>query len=180
MKTSFPKSRCRSGYTLLELSIAIGAGIVIAGLLMSMVNQQLFFIRLFNNQAFLIREAPVLNNYMARVIGAADDYQIFANANDAVPAAFGVAGTAVKLRFRQPNGTTAAAMVSFEDPDLAGPLSQGLYYRPVNAANIPQPATWSLSTRPTAVNFAIVSGILTMTVTGPSGEQITYSGAQQL
>jgi hypothetical protein len=38
---------------------------------------------------------------------------------------------------------------------------------------------WHISKQPTNVSFALQSGVLRMTLTGPNGEQITYSGTMQ-
>jgi hypothetical protein len=38
---------------------------------------------------------------------------------------------------------------------------------------------WFVSKRPSNVSFTMDQGVLRMTLTGPAGEQITYSGTMQ-
>jgi hypothetical protein len=176
MKSS--RHRSRRGYTLVELSLAMATGLVVATLLLALVNQQIAFLRIFNAQSFLTTEAPVINNHLARVIGSAEGYRLYESVEDLVDGAAPVLEDApvIMLRFKEPDGSFRASVLSFENPGTG----QGLYYRIVTKAGVLGTPDWALTKRPANVNFAVVQGILRVRITGPNGEEIVYSGTQQL
>lgn len=177
MKLSVPRFRGR-GFTLIELSLAISTGIVVAVLLLAMVNQQIAFLRIYNAQSFLTTEAPLINNYLARVIGSAEGYRLYESVEDLVDGSPPVMADApvIMLRFKEPDGTFRASVLAFENPGTG----QGLYYRRVTAAGVLGDPDWALTKRPAEVDFSIVQGILRVRIEGPNGEEIFYSGTQQL
>ena len=81
----------------------------------------------------------------------------------------------VVMNFRQPDGTMRASILSFENRDT-GPA---LYYYVVPTSGVLGDAQWYVTNKPTNVAFAVEQGVLRMTLTGPAGEQITYSGTMQ-
>lgn len=176
MNSSRP--RARRGYTLVELSLAMTTGLVVTTLLLALVNQQIAFLRIFNAQNFLTTEAPVINNYLARVIGSAEGYRLYESVADLVAGEDPVLADApvIMLRFKEPDGSFRASVLSFENPGTG----QGLYYRMVTRAGVLGAPDWALTKRPANVNFAVVQGILRVRITGPNGEEIVYSGTQQL
>ncbi|WP_035604367.1 hypothetical protein [Haloferula sp. BvORR071] len=180
MKLSLPRlrRRLRCGYTLTELALAMMMGLAAAVMLLSIFNQQVAFLRIFNAQSFLTTEAPILNNYLTRVLGSAEGYRLYASVNALTGGSAPVMADApvLMLRFKEPDGTFRASVLSFENPGGG----MGLYYRPVTAAGVLGAADWALTKKPTNVRFSVVSGILRATITGPNGEEITYSGTQQL
>ncbi|MEK7950142.1 hypothetical protein [Luteolibacter soli] len=177
MKLPIRKSRGR-GYTLVELTLAMSVGIMISAIVMTLMRQQLNFLRIFRAQSFLVTEAPMLNNFVVKIIGNADSFRLYASVDDLVAGRAQVMTNApvIMLRFKEPNGTFRASVLSFENPGTG----TGLYYRMVNTAGTLGTAQWSLSKRPSNVRFAIENGILRMVVSGPNGEEVTYSGAVQL
>lgn len=177
MKLS-PTPALRRGYTLIELSLAMSTGILVAVLLLALVNQQIAFLRIYNAQNFLTTEAPLINNYLARVIGSAEGYRLYQSVDDLVSGSPPVMDEApvIMLRFKEPDGTFRSSVLSFEDPGSG----LGLYYRLVTSAGIVGSPDWALSKRPADVKFSIAQGILRARVTGPNGEEIYYSGTQQL
>lgn len=170
--------RSRRGYTLVELSLAMTTGLVVTTLLLALVNQQIAFLRIFSAQNFLTTEAPVINNYLARVIGSAEGYRLYESVADLVAGEDPVLADApvIMLRFKEPDGSFRASVLSFENPGTG----QGLYYRMVTRAGVLGGPDWALTKRPANVNFAVVQGILRVRITGPNGEEIVYSGTQQL
>jgi len=177
MKTS-PNKRNRRGFTLVELSVGMATGIALATMLLALVNQQVAFLRIFNAQSFLTTEAPLINNYLTRVIGSAEGYRLYESVDDLVAGAAPVMEDApvLMLRFKEPDGTFRASVLSFENPGTG----QGLYYRLVTSAGVLRAPDWAISRSPANVDFSIVQGILRVTITGPAGEEIVYSGTQQL
>ena len=180
MKLPLFRFRRRRGYSLVELTLAMGLGMTIAMLLMAVFNQQLAFLRIFNVQSFLTTEAPIINNYMSRVLGSAEGYQLYSSVGDFTSSATPVMADApvLVLKFKEPGGDFRYSVLSFEDPGAEAGL--GLYFRHVTSAGTLGTADWALSKKPTDVRFSITEGILRAQITGPNGEVITYSGTQQL
>ena len=172
------KTKFRRGYTLIELSLAMGIGMMVASMGLLLFNQQMAFLRIFKAQDFLTREAPMINNYVVRVIGAAEDYRLFedieAMKDGDDPVMTGA--TVLVLRFRQSDGSMRASVLSFEDPGTGS----GLYYRVIPQNGVVADPEWALSKQPSLVSFAVDQGILRMIVAGPNGEELVYSGTQQL
>ena len=177
MLSSYRRRACR-GMTLIELSIAIGLGMLISGMLMAVFNMQLFFLKEFRKQSFLTEEAPMISTYVSKLIGQADRFSLHPTLSDARN---GVkqqltSSTVARLYYRQPDGTYRSAILSFE----ARGSGNQLYYFVVPQGNGPLPEPeWSITRAPTAVSFEVVGGVLRMALTGPNDEQVTYSGAMQ-
>jgi hypothetical protein len=81
----------------------------------------------------------------------------------------------VVLNFRQPDGTMRATILSFENRGTGN----ALYYYVVPVSGVLGTPQWAVSKSPRNVSFAMENGILRMTLTGPNGEEITYSGTMQ-
>jgi hypothetical protein len=186
MKTTL--HRWRRGVTLIELTIVILLGLATGGMLMGLFNQQLTFLRILSSQNFLVDDAPVLNDQISKIISKADGYKLYPTQANAVAGLGGAAviptlGTratpagalaqAVALRFRLPNGAPRNSVLFFGVPPGGG--VQGVYFQ----ANSTVGTYLLLSSRPTAVDFSIVSGVLEVQLTGPQGELITYAGTRQ-
>lgn len=184
MKLALPRFS-RRGYTLTELALAMMLGMAVAMMLLAIFNQQLAFLRIFHAQNFLTTEAPILNNYMSRVLGSAEGYQLYRSVDartlgerpvmvdendDPVPV--------LVLKFKEPNGTFRYSMLSFEGP--TGDLERGLYFRHIRDDQTVGEPEWALTKRADDVDFFIRQGVLQVRIIGPHGEEITYSGTQQL
>ena len=65
---------------------------------------------------FLRDEAPQLNTLLANIVNKADNYRIHNNLSDAknLTGAVRSNGRAIRLRFRNPDGTYDQAIISFE------------------------------------------------------------------
>lgn len=176
MKASFPRfNRFRRGYTLIELSLAMMTGLMIATMLLAIFQQQVSFLQIFHRQSFLTTEAPIINNYLSRIMGTADGFRLYSSVDSLRSGGDAVTEDApvLMLQFKQ-GGIFRAAVLSFVEGD-------GLYYRHVTTnAEINENSGWCLSKELQDVNFSIVEGILRIELTGPNDEVITYSGSQQL
>lgn len=168
----------RRAFTLVELAVAIGVGMSVAAMALLLFNQQLTFIRMFRVQDFLVKEAPMINNYVVRVLGSAEGYQLFRNLEAYGEGEDPVSGDAdlLVLRFQEPDGSVRSSALSFEDPGDG----LGLYHRRIDEDGNPLDPEWFLSRQPADITFSIDAGILRMTVAGPNGELITYCGTEQL
>ncbi len=181
MMKSGLRRRAHRGMTLIEMSIAIGLGMLISAMLMSVFNMQLFFLRTFREQTFLTEEAPMISTYVSKIIGQADRFSLhssLADARDGVNQKLSNSPplTVARLYYRQPDGSYRSAILSFEDRDSG----KQLYYFvvPQGQGALAKPE-WSITRAPKAVSFKVEEGILSMALTGPKDEMITYSGTMQ-
>lgn len=167
--------RTRRGFTLIELSIAIMLGMAIGGMVLTLFNQQLTFLRIFRAQNFLMEEAPIISMHVSRVVGKADRFRLHDSVADALAGANPRldGSPVVLLNFRQPDGTMKATILAFQDLGT-GPA---LYYYIVPDNGVLDAPQWSISKAPRDVQFTMVAGVLHMTLTGPYQERITYSGS---
>jgi len=171
----------RAGFTLVELAVAMVVGLAIAALCLTMVTQYTTFQQMMMRQNFLIEEAPVLNNLLSRMIGRAEAVRIYPNVAAALAQKGAVQDTAsaIALVYNNPDGTRAFAVLGLETVGT----SKALKFYPMGTAggvNSTASATWTLSRSVSSVDFRIEQGILRITLSGPNGESITYSGTQQL
>ena len=82
------------------------------------------------------------------------------------------------LKFKEPNGTFRYSMLSFEE--ATADLERGLYFRHIRPDQTVADPEWALTKRAADVDFFIRQGVLQVRIRGPHGEEITYSGTQQL
>lgn len=171
------RQRLRRGMTLIELSIAIMIGMAMGAMLLALFNQQLVFLKLFKAQSFLTEEAPIISTYVSRLVGRADRFRLHDTVADALAGTNPrlTASPVVVLNFRQPDGTMRATILSFENRGT-GPA---LYYYVVPVSGVLGAPQWAVTKSPASVSFAMVQGVLRMTLTGKNGEVITYSGTMQ-
>jgi len=174
-----PDSRrsCR-GMTLVELSVVMMAALLIAGISLSLLTQQLGFQRMLNRQAFLLEDAPLINNLLSRLLGQVDSYRLYPDRASAAAGGMAVLedSRAVVVSFRGPNNEFQFAMLAFEaDADGVGRL--GFYNR--SGGTWPATPDWIISERARDAVFFIEEGVLRVRLTGPNDEEITYSGYLQ-
>lgn len=167
----------RRGLTLVELTLAMGVGMIVATMVMALFNQQVAFLRIFGLQNFLNEEAPLVSMHVSRIIGKADRYRLHDNLEDALANRNPRLTDApvLLMNFRQPDDTMRASILAFETRNDR----QALYYHLVPEAGALAEPEWFVTDRASDVRFSIEEGILRMRLTGQSGEQITYSGTMQ-
>lgn len=171
-----PGKSCR-GFTLVELTMAMLLGMAIGGMVMLLFNQQIAFLRLYQTQSFLTDEAPVISLYVSKLVGKADRFRLHDSVQDALVGRNPrlTSSPVVVLNSRQPDGTVRASILSFENRGSGA----ALYYYVVPSNGVLGEPQWYVSKKPTNVQFAMQEGVLRMMLTGPAGEQITYSGVMQ-
>lgn len=171
-------TRVRRGFTLVELSLTMVTGAMAGAMMLSLFNQQVAFLQIYRAQNFLTEEAPIISIYVSRIIGGADRYRLHDSLADALAGLNPRMDSSPVAVFnhRQPDGTMRATILSFEDRGDGPQLY--LYVVPeVGPLGDPE---WSVTGLPSNVEFMVEEGILRMVLTGPAGEQITYSGSMQL
>jgi prepilin-type N-terminal cleavage/methylation domain-containing protein len=173
--------RRRRGYTLIELSVVMVVGLAVAALCLTMLSQYLTFQQMMSRQAFLIEEAPVLNNLLSRMVGRAEGIRLYPDLASALGESGAVdsGASALALSYSNPDNTRSFAVIGLEETSTG----KFLRFYPINpggGVNSAASAAWTLSRSVSAVDFRIEQGILRITLTGPNEESITYSGTQQL
>lgn len=173
MKLTLHRARLgRQGFTLMEVSTAMGLMVMLSGALVVMLQQHLGFMGMAQRQTFLAKEAPQIGNILGRIFQQADHYFIYA---DRASAGGGVTpviqnGGAVRLFFKTASQTTQERLIAAE-ADSSG-TSLRFY--------TPQPdgteTSWLICQGLQGAAFNANEGILTVTLNGPNGELITYCG----
>jgi hypothetical protein len=165
----------RKGFTLIELSLAIMLGMAIGAMSLALFNQQLAFLRIYRAQNFLTEEAPIISMHVSKLVGKAERFRLHDSVADALSGANprSAASPVLVLNFRQPDGVIRAGILSFEDRGSG----LALYYYVVPLSGVLGTPQWHITKVPTQVVFAVEQGILRMSLSGPNGELITYSGA---
>lgn len=167
----------RSGFTLVELTLAMMMGMIVSSLVLALFNLQLSFLGIYRKQNFLTEEAPLINTYVSRLVSGADRFRLHPTLADAAAGSNArmVASPVMVLNFRQPDGTSRAAIMSFETRNTI----RGLYYYVVPQAGPLGAPQWAITERVNDVSFSVENGVMRMKITGPENEVITYSGAMQ-
>jgi type II secretory pathway component PulJ len=173
MKTTAKKIRL--GFTLLELTVAMMVGMTVGATVLAMLNQQVAFLKIFRAQSFLNEEAPIVSNHISKLLLSAERFRLHASLADAL------AGTNPRLtdspvcvlNFRQPDGTIRATILSYENRGQGN----ALYYYVVPVTGVLTGPQWIVTNAPSNVTFFVDSGILRTRLTGPAGEELTFSGA---
>lgn len=173
MKTSFKK--IRRGFTLLELTVAMMVGMTVGATVLAMLNQQIAFLRIFRAQSFLNEEAPIISHHVSKLLLSAERFRLHASVADALAGRNPrlTSSPVCVLNFRQPNGSMRAGILSYENRGQGN----ALYYYVVPLSGVLSAPQWIVTNAPTNVNFFVESGILRTRLTGPAGEEITFSGA---
>lgn len=161
-------------FTLLEVSIALALTIALSATLLGMLQMHISFTKMAQRQMFLAREAPRVGNLLVRLFNQADHffvYQTVASLSDAAAIPVLIDGQAVKLFYNAPDGTIAERHLALID---VGDHKALRFFSP--ATLTVAAVEWTISSQVTDVDFGVGSGLLRATLTGPSAEQITYSG----
>lgn len=165
----------RLGFTLVELTIVLMIGMMVSSMVLAIFNQQMAFLRMYRTQSFLNEEAHIVNLYVSKLVGKADRFRLHDSVSDAlsnINPRTSDASVCV-LNFLQPDGSVRASILAFEDRG-DGPA---LYYYVVPVSGVLADPEWAITDKAEDVEFSMELGILRTRLTGPEGEQITYSGA---
>ncbi|MDE0834794.1 MAG: hypothetical protein OSA84_00400 [Akkermansiaceae bacterium] len=170
-------NKLRRGFTILELTVAMMVGMTVGATILAMLNQQVAFLKIFKAQSFLNEEAPIISNHISKLLLSAERFRLHATVEDALAGANPrlTDSPVCVLNFRQPDGSVRAGILSFEDRGQG----DALYYYLVPLTGTLVAPEWAITTKPTLVNFFVESGIIRTRLTGPAGEELTFSGAMQ-
>ncbi|NNC89851.1 MAG: hypothetical protein HKN82_15445 [Akkermansiaceae bacterium] len=171
----------RRGFTLVELSMAVMLSMVIGGMSMMLMQQQVTHQRIVRAQDFLVKEAPLINNALTTIMARADAFRIHETLEDAVADTNAVTtgGRVLVVGFQNPDGSRQFGLISFEDDGMDSFL--GYYsidqFTPFPGAGNPD---WIISRSLTDATFFIQNDVFRVRLTGAAGESITYSGTPRL
>lgn len=171
----FQSRRTQSGFTLLEMSTAMGILMVLSTTLVAMMQQHVLFMQMCQRQSFLTSEAPKVGNLLTRILNNADHYFVYATKDDALgtgPPVLG-SGSALKLFFKSAAQTTQTRVLAIEPTATGAALK---FYTPQPAGGA---TSWTITSKIAATSFENADGILNITLHGPNGEQITYGGGSR-
>src|SRR5260221_10868338 len=173
------KRRGQNGFSLIELSIVVGASVLIASGVVSMFNFNLQMLNQAVRYQFVAKDAPFIGLLLTRTIGNAEDYRIYASRGAATANAGPVlTGPAVRLWMAQPGGTYRQAVLSFET--IGG--RQTIYFFPANDATGALPAAPSLEGAGgplTNATFDASTGGLLATLNGSYGDQYKIAAEEK-
>jgi hypothetical protein len=170
------RRKTRAGFTLIEMALTLSLSVGIAATIVATLQQQVSFMRVISSFQFLRDEAPQINTLLANLINKADSYRLYTNRTSAMASsgAVNANGRALRLRLRNPDGTSSSAIISFELVNDKNQLN--FYFRAPNDTSWPTTPSWTITARPTLVDFSNNTGILLIAMTGPNGEEITFAG----
>ena len=169
--------RASGGSTLLEMAVTMMAALAIASASMAILSQQISFTRMMRQQSFLLEEAPMIDSLLSPMLGRVDSYRIYSDVAGAKSGGPGVTsgGHAILLAYRSTINTYSYGIISGET-QTDGTMTIGYYYNNGGWGNKPD---WVLSTRASGVEFFVQDGVLRVRLSGPAGEQVTFSGHTQ-
>lgn len=192
MKTYLIKNKLPSvakAYTLVELTVAMLVGILVAVISLTLFNTQLTSFQIIRTQDFLIREAPQINNSLNQIIPRANFFRLYPTLQNAVAETNSTINNAPVMVLQFQNSTTNAAgnagdpnaTVNFGVIAFNANTNSLDYYNPGNnLANLNLAAPdWTISSQAADVTFFVESGVLRTQITGPNGSQITHSTTTQ-
>ena len=169
--------KIRRAFTIVEMTVVMMMGMMIGTMVLAIFNQQLAFLRIFRVQSFVTEEAPMISLYMSRMISKADRFRLHDSIADALSGSNPrtTSSPVCVLNFRQPDGGMRATILAFEEVNGEDVLN----YYVVPETGPLTTAEWSITNRVENVEFFMEQGILRTRLTGPEGEQLTYSGSSQ-
>jgi hypothetical protein len=157
------------------MTVAMMVGLSVGATVLAMLNQQVAFLKIFRAQSVLHEEVPIISNHITKLLSTAERFRL----HDSLPDALAGANPRLTdspvlvLNYRQPDGSLRAGILSFEDRGQG----DALYYYIVPVSGVLSAPQWAVTTEPTDISFSVESGILRTRLTGPAGEEVTFSGA---
>jgi type II secretory pathway component PulJ len=171
--------RIRRGLTLVEMTVIILVGLMVATISLTLFNSQLASYQILKTQNFLISEAPQINNSLNRIIPRANFFRMYANLADAKAGTNATItdGKVIALKFQDPANPADSSfgVIAFDrdENDLD-------YYHLESMAELAVATSeWSISTQLQDVIFSVENGVLRTKLSGPNGEEIIYSTTTQ-
>lgn len=166
----------RKGFTLVEMTVVIVFGMALSSTGLMMLNQQINTVRIFNQQNFILHEAPSINTTMTALLNRADAIRLHDNFADAIADTKPVLadGKTLVAAFRNIDNTVTFGIISLETVSGLTKLNY-YFYDPTDTAPTADTPSWVISRDISDADFNLVQGLFQATFTGPNAEQITYT-----
>jgi prepilin-type N-terminal cleavage/methylation domain-containing protein len=181
MNTPSHKHPIRKGFTLLEMTVVLVIGLMIAGMTTSLFTQQLSMFNILRSQNFMLREAPKINSLLNNIVSRADAIRMYADTTDAKSASNSATdgATVIALKFQGSSIKSGQSVLSESYGVIAFDSTTGKlnYYGNLDSLASLDPANpdWQLSNQVQDVAFSVTNGVLRIQLTGPNGGEINYS-----
>ncbi len=178
MNIAANRHKIRRGFTLIEMTVTITVGLMVAGISLTLFNSQLMSYKILKTQNFLVSEAPQVNNTLNRIVSRANFFRMYESLNDATTGYNAVIadGKVLALKFQDPSdGSSSYGVISFNSN-----TNSLDYYNVSNMAELAvADPDWTISSQLSDAVFYIQNGVLRIKLTGPNGEEIIYSTTTQ-
>ncbi|MDP0490910.1 MAG: hypothetical protein Q7Q71_07675 [Verrucomicrobiota bacterium JB023] len=163
------------GFTLMELSVTIMFGLIVASVGLTLINQQARLMSILNEQNFILHEAPMINRTLTSILSKADAIRIHKNFNSARNGNnyVNTNGRTIIVAYRNPDDTTTYGIIDYKaNEDILN-----YYYYDPDDGGIPNKNSydWTIGKDLTNVRFSLVDGLFQAMLQGPNGETITYT-----
>lgn len=157
------------------MTLVLLVGLMVATMSLTLFNSQLMSYRILGTQNFLVSEAPQINNTLNRIIPRANFFRMYASLTDAESGNNAVIsnGKVLALQFQDPANPLIRSFGIIEYDDTLNDLN---YYHVDNMAQLAvRDPEWKITTQLDNAVFFVENGVLRIRLTGPNGEEITYS-----
>ena len=169
----------KSGFTLIEMTLVISVGLMVAGMSLTLFNSQLMSYKILGAQNFLISEAPQINNTLNRIIPRANFFRMYESLTHAEMGSDAViaGGKVLALKFQDAANPADSSYGIIAYNNGTKDLN---YYHVSSMAElaVASPA-WSITRQLDDLVFYVENGVLRTKLTGPNGEEIIYSATTQ-
>lgn len=172
-------TRMPHGFTLIEMTVVVTIGLMVAGISLTLFSSQLASYQILSSQNFLVSEAPQINNTLNRIVSRANFFQMYKSLVDAEIGQNAIisGGKILALQFEDPGNSSDSSygVIAFNSS------TNTLSYYHVNSLgglSVASPQ-WNISTHLSDADFYVENGVLRIKLTGPNGEEIIYSTTTQ-
>lgn len=173
-------AKIKRGFTLIEMTLVLTVGLMVAAISLTLFNSQLMSYKILGAQNFLISEAPQINNTLNRIIPRANFFRMYASLADARTGTGSVisGGKVLALKFQDVANPADSSFGVIAYDDEANDLN---YYHVSSMAELAvvTSPSWSITTRLNDAVFYVENGVLRIKLSGPNGEEIIYSTTTQ-
>lgn len=184
-RTNSPRPSRATGFTLVEMTVVLLVGMMIAVMSLTLFNYQLTTYKIINAQNFLVHEAPQVKNSLNRVVSRANFFRLYPTAQDAETGANATISnaTCLALMFKGTSQTPDSfGVIAFD-----GSNDELRYYHLASMAELANASdaawrkqhSWAISSQIDDAVFYVENGVLRMKLTGPNGSEIIYSTTTQ-
>ena len=172
-------AKMRRSFTLVEMTIVISVGMMVAAISLTVFNSQLISYKILGAQNFIISEAPQINNTLNRIIPRANFFRMYESLTNAETGNNAVitGGKVLALKFQDVANASDSSFGVIAYNDTSKELN---YYHVNSMAELAVASpSWRITRQLDDLVFYVENGVLRTKLTGPNGEEIIYSATTQ-